>query len=146
MDHVSDIAEWDMHPKKPTTQGPFKLAFDSVTWMGSNNTVTGVGINEPTNSNDNSPTQSNDVPDDEESEESLDGTTCLAPKLRKLRHKDLFTKAMETTEDPGDSKEPNFPYWRKQPENLETYHVLQEAAHKKVLACVAGRHEVLDLS
>lgn len=145
MDHVSDIAECGMHPEKPTPQGPFRGAFDSGTWMGSNDIFMGIGFEVPKNSNDNSPTQDKDLPDDGESEESLDETT-LAPKIKQPRYKDLFDEAMQTTKDPGGFEGPLFPYWRKQPENLETYHALQEAAHKKILACIVGNHEVLDLS
>lgn len=58
----------------------------------------------------------------------------------------LFEKAMQTAQDPGDFEGPVFPYWQDQPGDLRYFHVNQRLAHERVMQCVELGEEVLDLS
>ncbi len=66
--------------------------------------------------------------------------------LEEYSEDQLYEKAMQTMEDPGDCKGPVFPYWDEQPTNLEQFHSNQRYAHSKVLECVELGTQVLDLS
>jgi len=127
-------------------RGPFTRAFDSGVWMGSDETTGDVYCDETTGLNLEEIEESEIAEDEEGSDDIIDGATFLARTPEKQWRTDLITKAMQTIEDPGDFEGPVFPYWQKQPENLEAFHILQKAAQVLVSKCVDQGEEELDLS
>ena len=141
--------------KKPRMRGPFKRTHDSGVWLGSD---------ESTDNEDNDRQDAvrralrvmengGSIDGDEElwlegeneldlGDEVHDSTQTLEEKLQRT----LVNKALRTTEDPGDSEGPVFPYWQKQPANLISFHINQVQAQKRVALCVEQGAEIIDLS
>ncbi len=129
---------------EPRIRGPFTRAFDSGVWMGSDETTEDVDC-DPMDLNCEE-MEEIEITEDEESDTISDGITFLARIPGKQRREELFIKAMQTVEDPGDFEGPVFPYWQKQPDDLEAFHNLQKAAQLKISECVDQGKEELDLS
>ena len=140
---------------KPRMRGPFKRTHDSGVWLGSD---------ESTDNEDNDRQDAvrralrvmesgGSIDGDEElwlegedeldlGDEVHDSTQTLEEKLQRA----LVNKALRTTEDPGGSEGPVFPYWQKQPANLISFHINQVQAQKRVALCVEQGAEIIDLS
>ena len=127
-------------------RGPFTRAFDSGVWLGSDETE----INEELDLDE-------DMHKDVEAitgfgsfeDEEIAPPGQLSPSGQVLEwtwNRVLTCKAMQTTEDAGDFEGLLFPYWQKQPENLQEFHALQREAQKKVITCVETGDETVDLS
>jgi len=146
------IATFAKHPSDESWRSPgprcrrqFTRAFDSGVWMGSDET-TGDGDFDETMDQNLKEMEEHEAADGDEPIDGLLDDDTLAQTPQNQRRIDLITKALQTTEDPGDFEGPIFPYWQIQPDDLETYHTRQRAAQERVLECVEKGKEELDLS
>lgn len=132
--------------RKPRERGPFRRNFDSGIYLGSDDTV--------------------ELPQDHESDSGgLIGIIPESSNLYELRRTDgvvvgrvesmsetgndvLFNLAMETADgrDPMINEGHIFPYWQKQPEDLDMFHEVEAIAAGHIATCVEEGLETLDLS
>ena len=134
-----------LQAKAPTTQRPFTRGFDSGLWMGSDDSEemeVGPVKNMLKSTQDNASLGSVDF-------EDTDLTNDVAPSIQTTKEErltNLIHKAMQNIEDPDDFYGPVFPYWQKQPENLESFHSKQKMASQNVLEIVDRGCEDVNLS
>ena len=128
------------------TRGPFKRAYDSGVWLGSDETQEDEDADlDEIIKWDAEVIERHGLFGDEASDFADEPNGS-----RRLSQDDFYAilveSAMHNIEDPGNVEGLVFPYWQKQPEDLRLFHLLQREAQKRVLDCVDTGGEDLDLS
>ena len=137
-------------PRAACQRRPFRK-FDSGVYMGSDESTVSE-LYEPSSAHEAAHIITKSTGTDEGWNSEVEDLEHESFGLRKpvmsgtLSEDQLFDKAKQTVDDPGDVEGPVFPYWQEQPVNLSQFRINQKLAQDKVFACVERGEEVVDLS